>query len=307
MFFDKKGLISLSVPALIGAAFFSIIASTPAQGQSPQGNAAVAPASNANVKDISPESRSDRRFQVRNMSFDLKVDPTGKGEILEVIFELRNATRRKINLKGYVIAYYETDMIDRATRDVIPYPIWRAHDPAQNIYIVREINISPANVDQSLIWNEKDPDYRKTQLFMERVRDSVSAKSALMELNPPVSKYVSYLAAHADQGISVSLYGFQGPTRENQFASNFVTKEEAQKQGKSQAELHTYTLEYHPRMTVVRTHHMQYYHPEFRNYNTVAVLLFDEDLLKQSASGQKDADPIVFYRTYRITQSLRVI
>lgn len=262
---------------------------------------------------FSPEAKTDLRFKVQRLSVSLRVDPYARGEILDVFFNIENNTQKPIDLYGFVLAYHESDSVDRSTRLWIPYPDWRSHDPAKSTYLIKEMAITPAPIDQGKIWTEDDPEYIKYHKILNRIRNSVGASKPLADIYPPIYRYLNYIASHPTEGLSFRLYGKDAPSKEESIISNYPAIDKNEEKYKRYAEVikHTYTLQFSRRQTVFRSHHFVEYGPSFRMFNKIAIVLFDAEKAQQFAGlspeeKSKTESPMVYYRTYSIDRELKI-
>lgn len=262
----------------------------------------------SNTQDIFvPESQVDPRFNLKNISFDLRLDPRGRGEILDVVFELENNTRKPLELYGYVVAFTETDAVDESARLWIPYPNWRKRDPSRETYLVRNISITPEDIDQSLIWNENDPVYLKTERTFNRLRTSVGASVQLMDMFPPLSQYLSYITKNPAKGVKFLLHGTKGPGSGNKIHTNYLPPEKAREANVDPVLNHTFTIEYFQRKTIFRSHHMAHYQANYQLFNTVSIILFDAAKVDNKTNANGKNDGVVYYRTFKIDRELRIL
>ena len=70
---------------------------------------------------------TDERFEVMNYSFVKKFDPKGKGDYLDIFFDIKNKSDDTVALKLFVMGFYEKDQVPE-TRKFIDYPEWRRND-----------------------------------------------------------------------------------------------------------------------------------------------------------------------------------
>src|SRR5512135_161868 len=110
------------------------------------GNQVATSSANPSIADYNPTAAYDLRFHVTNIDFYRRYHPSGIGEFLEVALDIQNNTEDPLDLYAYVIAYDEDSAVDSRTRNLIPYPTWRPHDPDKYLFLVNNVNISPVNV-----------------------------------------------------------------------------------------------------------------------------------------------------------------
>ncbi len=229
------------------------------------------------IEDYSPISIEDPRFTVRNVTFDRRAAGNGNGEFLDVVFDVINLTSNPVEIYAYVMAFYETDAVDRAGRTLIPYPVWRANDPARTDFLMHYLTITPKDVPDSEIWNESDDDYLHTMRTWDRLRTSLGASEPRGKIYPPYWKILNYLALNPASGLKFTLYGDKGPGQNEITQSNYTapTAEEKKLRMHKAMDQHKYTLEHNRRQTVFRSHHFSAYRSGFVFFNSVSIIFFD--------------------------------
>ncbi|MCX7632023.1 MAG: hypothetical protein N2Z22_01680 [Turneriella sp.] len=70
----------------------------------------------------------DERIAVENLSFWKRNASDGKGDYLELSFDIINKTEDPIPLKMFLIAFNEQDLVDHEYRRYVEYPKWRVWD-----------------------------------------------------------------------------------------------------------------------------------------------------------------------------------
>ena len=96
----------------------------------------------------------DERFVVKNVTFTPRFKNNGKGEVLDVIFDVENQTIDPVELGYSVVAFYEIDFVDKNARELVPYPSWREFDEDKDRNRVLFATLSPVH------FNEKE-EYEK--------------------------------------------------------------------------------------------------------------------------------------------------
>ncbi len=260
-----------------------------------------------------PEAQQDPRFHVTEPTFDIRMDSQGRGEILDVVFEIQNNTKERVDLYGYVIAFRETDAVDNAARGWIPYPSWRKHDPSRSTYLVRGIKITPVQLDPDSIWSENDPEYTKVHRTINRLKTSVGSAVPIMDVLPPMSFYLNAISKIPAQGVKFSVYGTMGPEKGKALVTDYLPPDQAKNKENYDISInHTHTVEHFQRKTIFRSHHMAFYTPNFKMYNMVSVILFeaqkaDTNQNISDSDKEKAEDSIVFYRTFKIKRNLKML
>lgn len=268
------------------------------------------------LQDFDPIAVKDPRFVVSNVNFDRRYAPNGVGEFLDVVFDLRNLTSEPVEFYGYVMAFWETDAVDRNSRRLIPYPTWRTNDPARSDYIVHYITMTPKDVPATEIWSDEDKDYKHYAHVAEEMRNSVATTEPIADPLPPFWKYLSYISERPTQGLKFTLYGEKGPGQNEVIQTNFIPQTAEEKKRKIHRTLrqHKYTLEHIRRMSTFRSHHYSGFRAGYRYFNTVSIVLFDakkaaayEAQLKAGRKpGEPKIDALVFKQTYRVPRDLKL-
>ncbi|MFN3603689.1 MAG: hypothetical protein ACK4UJ_03135 [Leptonema sp. (in: bacteria)] len=266
------------------------------------------------IEDYFPVSIEDPRIDVNGISLDRRYSPDGRGEILDVFFNIDNNTNQKIDLFVWVVAYYETNAIDTEERKIIPHPKWRVSDPDQKTFINRYIKITPQDIPQEKIWNQEDPDYKKYYGVVQRMRNTLGNLKIVGDIYPPVWKYINYIMRYPTQGVPVILYGDQGPTLDKLLSTNYIPPTPEEKKTKLYKNIpnHTYTIEYSRRRTIFRSHHYTAYRSNFAFYNMFRILIFDANKAKQfeeqknTNSTESLIDPLMYHRIFYISQNVKI-
>ncbi|MCB1168196.1 MAG: hypothetical protein KDK33_18715, partial [Leptospiraceae bacterium] len=169
------------------------------------------------LEDYNPIAIDDPRIEVEDLSLDRRYSPDGRGEILDVMFSIRNLTNDPIELYAWVLAYRETNAVDENERRWIPYPSWRVSDPAKRQFVVHFMKITPKDIPADKIWAPKsgpdqpDGPYEKQKEIVDRMRDSVAAMDPIPDILPPVWMYVAYISRYPTQGVHFTLHGDISP------------------------------------------------------------------------------------------------
>lgn len=263
-----------------------------------------------------PIAIADPRIHVHNITVERRYAGNGMGEVLDVVFEIRNRKREPVELIGWVIATKETNAINKNARNLVPYPTWRTHDPLKDTFLVHNVHISPKDIPREKIWSEKDKDYKEAMKQINRWRNAVATTVPYDDPYPPIWKYVTYINRYPTQGLKFKLYGMTGPTEDEAVQSDFIpmTAEEKKNRVHKTLDQHTYTLEHVARKTVYRTHHYEYYEDNTPFYNRVSILLYDaekaaayeEQADKPLKDGEERINPLVYYRTFTIDRKLKI-
>lgn len=276
------------------------------------------------LDDYNPIAIDDPRIEVNDLSVDRRYSPDGKGEILDVMFTVRNLTNDPIELYAWVLAYRETDAVDENERRWIPYPVWRVHDPARRENVVHFMKITPRDIPPEKIWAPKDPNdpnakdgpYEHQKEIIDRMRDSVAAVNPVADLLPPAWMYIAYIGRYPTQGLKFTLHGDTQPPPDQLTLSDYVppTPEEKRTKVFKNYDKHSYTLEQLRRKTIFRSHHYIKYKVDYQFYNTVAIVLFDAKAAERyeqqadggAAEGEEIANPMLYHQVYKIDRRLKI-
>jgi len=268
------------------------------------------------IQDYFPVSMEDPKISVTDVSVDRRFSPDGKGEILDIFFNIDNNTSERIDLFVWVIAYYETDAVEKEERRIVPYPNWRVYDPDKRTYISRFIKITPKDIPIDKIWNPEDPDYQKYHNVIKRMRNVVGNLKVIGDIYPPVWKYVSYIMRYPMQGVPTIMYGDIGPTPDKLLFTNFIPPTPEEKRTKIFKHIpdHTFTINYNRRRTIFRSHHYSDYRADYYFFNTFRILIFDANKAKQFEEqanrelkqGEKPIDALMYHRIFFINREMKI-
>lgn len=307
--FKKLGLFFLPVILFSGGVVFSQAPNITEQPAQP-GDTAVNTAA-IDIKDFNPQPMSDPRIVVSNFSLDRRYAPDGKGEILDVYFDIYNNTSEPIELYGWVLAYNETNAVDPDERRLVPYPTWRVEDPDKRLFLNRYITVTPKNIPVEKIWNKDDPDYRRHMNAIDRMRSIVGSMKPIGDVYPPIWKYVAYISRNPAEGVHFKLFGDKGPAPHETVLTNYVppTPEEKRTKVFKNVPAHTYTLELTRRKVIFRSHHYSAYRADFQFFNNVVIVLFDARKVEEQANrreGELPENPMIYYRIIHANKKLRI-
>ncbi len=268
------------------------------------------------IQDYFPVSMEDPKISVTDVSVDRRFSPDGKGEILDIFLTFDNNTSERIDLFVWVIAYYETDAVEKEERRIVPYPTWRVYDPDKRTYITRFIKITPKDIPIDKIWNPEDPDYQKYHNVIKRMRNVVGNLKVIGDVYPPVWKYVSYIMRYPTQGVPTTMYGDLGPTPDKLLFTNFIPPTPEEKRTKIFKHIpdHTFTINYNRRRTIFRSHHYSDYRADYYFFNTFRILIFDANKAKQFEEqanrelkqGEKPIDALMYHRIFFINREMKI-
>ena len=125
-------------------------------------------------------------FDVKNISFGRRHESGGKGEVLQVIFEVHNKISKSMDLKFFVIGFHEKNSVDPIQRRRIKYPKWRERD-----FDKEDLNIVLLDSIPRINKVKIDPDIDPENEFVF----------------PSFISYVQHLDKNPATGIPFKLYG----------------------------------------------------------------------------------------------------
>ncbi len=268
------------------------------------------------IENYLPISIEDPRINITEVSVDRRFSPDGRGEILDIFFNIDNNISETFDVYIWVIAYYETNAVDYDERKIVPYPEWRVHDPDRRFFLTRFIKITPKDIPVDKIWTPEDPDYKKYNQVIERMRNTLGHLKVIGDIYPPVWKYVSYIMRYPTQGIPAIVYGDQGPTLDKLLFTNYIPPTPEEKRTKIFKHIpdHTFTINYNRRRTIVRSHHYSPYRADFKFFNMFRILIFDANKAKQfeeQASrelkeGEVPIESIMYHRIFYLNRDIKI-
>ena len=274
-----------------------------------------APEGGYNQNDYNPLGLVDARFKITNFNLDRRYAGNGRGEFLDVVFDVNNLTSENVRLFAYVIAFYETDAVNERERNWVPYPVWRDRDYPSEQFLIHHITITPEDIPETSVWNPSDSDYIDYATTITRMRESVAGNVPVPDVRPPFWKYIEYINSHPTQGLEFTLYGDKGPTPDKVVQSNFPrpTPEEQKIRIHENLYKHKYTLQNNRRVTIFRSHHYSKFRADYKFFNRVAILLYDAEKAEafetQKAEGVGEGDepinPLIFKKVYAMERPLK--
>jgi len=222
---------------------------------------------NESVKDYQPVSIPDPELDVNNFSYVRNFGASGRGEFLNVSFDLANKTTRAKEYLVYVLAAYENEV-------PVGYPSsWRKKDPQRNIFLVPFQKLSPEPLDEKVVLGDKATAEREGLRYK-----SVFNQAPLREFEnePTLEGYDHYLIKNPDKALKVKVYGYEAPLKSEQILSNLeVKKEETDRDVQYATENHTYTVQNNKYFTTVTTHHFSKFRENYLLFNRALILVFD--------------------------------
>ncbi|MDH5716056.1 MAG: hypothetical protein OEZ22_00285 [Spirochaetia bacterium] len=131
-------------------------------------------------------SKKDERLEITNISFSRRYTSDGRGEYMEIFFNIINLMDSSIKLKMYILGYYEDDLTKTKHRKWIGYPQWRKRDFEKDTVKVFHFDSIP-EIDKTKI----DPDKKELYEF------------------PTSKEYFKYITKNANNGIQLELAGIE--------------------------------------------------------------------------------------------------
>lgn len=263
-----------------------------------------------------PVSHYDIRFEVKNVNFVRRHAPNGRGEFLDVVFDINNHTGEDLDLILWVVASYQENAIDERTRLYIPHPQWRTADPDKDRMLLHRIAVSPVQIDADQLWDEDDPIYIEESRIRQRLASQAAAEGPPPPLHPPLRRYYDYIFSNPLDGLPIKVRGDTGPGQHETLESNYIppTPEERKRRVHRTLDQHTYTVQHRSRSSTVRTHHFSEYGTNFVFFNNVAIFVFDaaraeeldEQLERELGDGEELVNAMSFMRMFEFERPLRI-
>lgn len=114
------------------------------------------------VSDLPVVSRNDARFSLKDATFFKRISTAGKGQELNVTFEVHNRVDQDIKLNLVLIAFHETTATDPTHRELVQYPEWRRDLDEEIKYIaMHDIipGISKDEIEHEAMPNQSFPSF----------------------------------------------------------------------------------------------------------------------------------------------------
>ncbi|XDD51601.1 hypothetical protein AB3N59_07670 [Leptospira sp. WS92.C1] len=219
-----------------------------------------------------PLSYYDERLAVKNISFFRRHSDNGKGEFLDVMVELENRDFEAAKFSVYVLAINETTSANQEKRELVPFPKWRSYDNENNTFIINFQNLMPQKLDSKVVWGEEK--YNKVK---KEYDDKIARGESVKMGFPALTETVTYLINHPENALEFTIFGEQGPKKDQVLLSNFVeqTEDEKKKQSHETLNKHTYTIYNAKYKTTLMSHHYTEYRPGYLAYNKIVILIFN--------------------------------
>ncbi|MBM9502037.1 hypothetical protein JWG44_17410 [Leptospira sp. 201903071] len=222
--------------------------------------------------DYYPLSFYDERLAVKNISFFRRHSDNGKGEFLDVMVELENRDFEPAKFSAYIIAVNETSSVSAEKRELVPFPKWRGYDSENNTLVINFQNLMPQKLEPKAVWGEERFNKVKKE-YDDKIAKGETVKMGI----PALTEIVTYLTNHPENALEFTIFGEQGPKKDQVLLSNFVdqTEEEKKKQSHDSLNKHTYTIYNAKYKTTLMSHHYTEYRPGYVSYNKVVILIFN--------------------------------
>ncbi|TGM56582.1 hypothetical protein [Leptospira adleri] len=219
-----------------------------------------------------PLSYYDERLAVKNISFFRRHSDNGKGEFLDVMVELENRDFEPAKFSAYILAVNETTSVSAEKRELVPFPKWRGYDSENNTFVINFQNLMPQKLEPKSVWGEE-----KFNKVKKDYDDKIARGETVKMGIPGLTEIITYLTNHPENALEFTIFGEQGPKKDQVLISNFVdqTEEEKKKQAHETLNKHTYTIYNAKYKTTLMSHHYTEYRPGYVSYNKVVILIFN--------------------------------
>lgn len=154
----------------------------------------------------------DDRISVENVSFWKKNATDGKGDYLEVSFDIMNKTEDPIPLKMFLIAFNERDLVDKEYRRYVEYPKWRVFDEDKKLHkLILFDSIPTINHEEVAAFaRKKEEAVAKNGGFKPRedaedITETKKKKTTLKQF----LHYVQFIHENPNSGIDILLQGYE--------------------------------------------------------------------------------------------------
>lgn len=153
----------------------------------------------------------DDRISVENVSFWKKNATDGKGDYLEVTFDIMNKSEDAIPLKMFLIAFNERDLVDNEYRRYVEYPKWRVFDEDKKMHKLVLFDSIPAvkHEDVAAFARKKEEAVAKNGGFKPREEAEESTGSKKKTTLKQFLQYVQYIHENPNAGIDILLQGYE--------------------------------------------------------------------------------------------------
>jgi hypothetical protein len=153
----------------------------------------------------------DERVSVENLSFWKKNATDGKGDYLELTFDIVNKTEDSIPLKMFIIGFNEKDLVDGEYRRYVEYPKWRHFDEDKQMHKIVLFNSIPEikHEDVAAYARKKEETVAKNGGFKPREEPAAPAGAKNKTTLKQFLHYVQYVHEKPESGVDILLQGFE--------------------------------------------------------------------------------------------------
>lgn len=153
----------------------------------------------------------DDRVSVENLTFWKKNATDGKGDYLEVAFDIVNKSEDSIPLKMFIIAFDEKDLVDNEYRRYVEYPKWRTFDEDKKMHKLMLFSSIPDTKHEEVaaFARKKEEAVAKNGGFKPREEQAEPAGSKKKPTLRQFLEYVQYVHENPNAGVDVLLQGYE--------------------------------------------------------------------------------------------------
>ncbi len=206
----------------------------------------------------------DERFGLEKFSFYKKYASSGKGEILEMYFDIVNHTDQKVNLKMYVFSVCEKDKVTPQRDYKGGYPNWRKRDFERESIIIRNFYSIPELDKEKVKEWAIDTRIELNNQREEKEKLSMNKETMMKSYDVDLIDYISFAEKNIENGVDVLLRG----------------SEESQETAKTSIGGDNYQMFQNPRKTTIIAHMFSKFRKDYSFFNRIGVILYDVDQKK---------------------------
>ncbi len=260
------------------------------------------------IQDYEPYVLDDTRIKVDGINYLRRPTVNADGEVLELAFYLDNFSTKSIDLYGFILAYYETDLVIRRYRKWIKHMDWRKRDFDKEHRVVLNVSTLPDYISPNEVWSKKDPDYVFYKTLLERQKKIISSIEPLPDAYySPAWKYIEYMRYNPQKGIRFTLHNYRSPSPDKTFKIAFhknihadgQEQKDEQKQKPRKKDL-KYYLENGSERTIFRAYLKNYLGKKKPFFNRIAIVFFDAQKVDNEGTKPQQGMQPVFKRIYAI-------
>jgi len=174
-------------------------------------------------------SVQDERFEVSNFSFRKGFASHGKGEYLDIYFQVDNKTDEKLKMKVFVVGFWEDNRTHTRFRKYVKYPKWRNRDYEKEVKDIVFLDSKPL-IPKKDVFDFIKQNKPKTMLNQKTFKIVDSKTYKMTEVTggeklkyyqyPDMKDYITYIAANPTKGIEFTLFGME--SKELKKDSDFI-------------------------------------------------------------------------------------